>query len=100
LWVRVEDFLDLAREELLAAPIDDLLAAAGDLHVAGVVDGTPEIASAKPAMLEEHGGVGGRIVVVAEMHARPTGADFTDLAARHVIAGVVDDAHLHRVDHA
>jgi hypothetical protein len=30
----VEDFFDLAREELLAATVDDLLAAAGDPGIA------------------------------------------------------------------
>ena len=83
----VENFFDLARKELLAAAIDDLLAASGQLNVAGGVNKTPEIAGAKPAAVAERGGIGGRVIVIAEMNRRPARGDFADLAIRHVVAG-------------
>src|SRR6478736_5751876 len=45
----VEDLLDLAREELLAAAVDHLLEAADDAQAAIRVD-HPEIAAAEPAV--------------------------------------------------
>src|SRR5947207_2813642 len=71
----VEDLLDLARKELLAAAIDDLLAPPDDLDIALVIDIAAEIAAAEPAVGGEGLGIGGRIVVVTEMHARPARRD-------------------------
>src|SRR5258706_9196593 len=93
--MRVEDLLHFARKELLAAAVDDLLAPPGDLHVALLVDGAPEVAGAKPALGGERLGVRLRVVVVAQMHPRSARGDLADLAMGHVRAPLVDQPQLH-----
>ena len=63
----VEDLLDLAREELLAAAIDHLLEPADDAQAPVCIDHA-EVAAAEPAVREESVGIGARIVVIAEVH--------------------------------
>ena len=77
----VEDLLDLAREELLAAAVDHLLEAADDAQASVRIDHA-EIAAAEPAVGQEGFGVGGRVVVIAEMHRGPVAADVALLARR------------------
>src|SRR5688572_16406794 len=95
----IQDLLDLARKEFLAAAVDDLLAAPGDLDVALLVDVAAEIPRAEPSVLGESPGVGLRVGVVAEVHRWPACRDLADLPARHVIARVVDDSKLHLAHH-
>ena len=45
-------------------------------------------------------GVGRRVGVIAEMHAGAQRRDLADLAARHLVAGLVDDLQLHARDDA
>jgi hypothetical protein len=53
LWMSVEDLLNLTREELLASTVDDLLASAGQLDVAVLVDVAAEVARAEPTFVVE-----------------------------------------------
>src|SRR6266404_9176725 len=91
LGVGVEDLLDLAGKELLAAAIDDLLAPTDDLDIELVVDSAPKVAAAEPAIGGEGLRVGGGIVVVAEMHARAARGDLADGAVRQLLARLVED---------
>src|SRR5580704_18613715 len=100
LGMGVEDLLDLAGKELLAAAIDDLLAPADDLDIGLVIDIAPEIAAAKPAVGGEGLGVGAGIVVVAEMHAGPARRDLADGAVGHLPARLVEERQLHAGNHA
>ena len=76
----VEDLLDLARKELLAAAIDDLLAAPRDLDVARGRPRAAEVAGPEPAFAVEGLCIGVRIVVIAEMDRRAARHQFADLA--------------------
>ena len=90
----VEDLLDLAREELLAAAVDHLLEAADDAQASVGVDHA-EIAAAEPAVGQKRFRIGGRIVVIAEMHRGAIAADLALLARRHVVAVGVDQPQPH-----
>src|SRR5271169_2086747 len=94
----IQDFLDFAREELLAATVDDLLATAGELNVAAFVNEAAKITGAEPSVLGERGCVGGRITMVAEMNARSSRGDFPDLAKGHIVAGAIQNAQFHVAD--
>ena len=89
--MRIEDLLDLAGEELLAAAVDHLLEAAHDLHVAGRVE-LSEIPGAEPAVGGEELGVRGGVLVIAEVDRRAQGRDLALGPRWDVAAGVVDDA--------
>src|SRR5215472_19202488 len=91
LRVRVEDLLDLPREELLAAAVDHLLEPPDDLHVAGPVELT-EIARAEPAVGSKELGVRRRVLVVAEMDRRSKRGDLALSAIGNVASRVVDQS--------
>jgi hypothetical protein len=82
----VEDLLNFAWEEFLAAAIDCFLAATGKLHVAALVDKAPEIASAEPTVFSERCGISGGIVVVAEMNAGAACGNLADFTTRNIAA--------------
>src|SRR5258708_14380231 len=90
----VENLLDLAREELLAAAVDHLLEAADDAQAAMGTDHA-EIATAEPAVGQEGFGVGGGVMVVAEMDRGAIAADVARLARRDVVPIGVDEAQPH-----
>jgi hypothetical protein len=79
LGMSVQDLFHFAREEPLAAAVDNLLATAGDLHIPVVIDHAAEIADAEPPFAVEGLPIGVRIVVIAEMNLR---------TARHQFAGL------------
>src|SRR5258705_5761093 len=85
----IENLLDLARKELLAAAVDHLLEPPDDLHVAGTVE-LPEVAGAKPAIAGEELGVRRRILVVAEVDRRPERRDLSLRTGRDVARRLVD----------
>ena len=87
--MRVEDLLDFPRKEFLAAAVDDLLAASGQLDVARLVDVAAEIAGPEPAIRREGLLVGARIVVISEVNGRPTRGDLADFPMGNVIASRV-----------
>ena len=72
--MRVEDLLDLAREELLSAPVDHLLEPAHDPDVTGRVE-LPEVARTEPAVSGEQLGVRPRVLVIPEVDRRALGRD-------------------------
>src|SRR5579872_2568226 len=92
----VEDLLHFAREKLLAASIDDLLAAAGDLDISFRIDDATKIAGAEPALLVEGCRIGGWIVVIPEMYRGTARHQFSGLASGDIISFRIDDAELHR----
>src|ERR1700756_5032230 len=95
LGMGVENLFHLAWKELLSAAVYDLLAAAGDLHIAAGIDHSPEIAGAEPALLVESKSIGGWIVVIAEMDRRTARHQFANLSWRNVVSVRIDNAQLH-----
>jgi hypothetical protein len=92
--VRVEELLDLARVDVLAAADDHVLDAPDDVHVALVVH-RREVARVHPARRVDRLRGRSRIVPVAEHHAVAARAELARRAARHDRAGLrVDDLHL------
>ena len=93
LRMAIEEFLDLARIEVLAAADHHVLDAADDVAIALGVD-HGEVAGVHPAVGVEH--VGGllRLVPIAQHHAVAAGAEFAALAARHDAALEIDDLDL------
>ena len=91
----IQDFLDLARKEFLAAPIDDLFQPPDDAQVAGFID-EPEISRSKPSIGGEQLGVGGGTVVITQMDRWPIAEDLAGLALREIAESVVDDTRLVR----
>src|SRR3989454_10506734 len=95
LGVRHDHVLEVHARDPLAAGLDQVLGAVGDLHVAFGVD-RRDVAGLEPAVLGEPGG-GLRVVVVGAddpraahlelAHARPV--------PRQLLAGVVHDADVH-----
>ena len=93
LGVGVEELLDLARVDVLAAADHHVLDAADDVAVALVVDHR-EVTGVHPAAgVDRFLGLG-LVVPVAEHHRVAAGAQLARLAARHDAALVVDDLHL------
>ena len=95
----VEELLDLAGIDVLAAANDHVLEATGDLVVALVIDGG-EVAGVEPAVGVD--GVGGGVghVVVAQHHHAAAGLEFALFAGAHFEVGVgVDQADLHVGQH-
>src|SRR5262249_26876225 len=82
LRMTIEEFLDLARIEVLAAADHHVLDAADDVAIALVVDGG-EVAGVHPALGIEH--VAGllRLVPIAEHDAVAAGAELAAFTARH-----------------
>ena len=76
--VRVDDLLDLARGDVLAARLDHVLLAVDDVEVALVVEDA-EVAGVQPAVAERLGRLGG-VVPVAEHRLRRAVHDLADLA--------------------
>src|SRR6266511_2460480 len=98
LGMRHELVLELDRRDPLAARLDDVLGAVGDLDEAVLVDAA-DVAGAQPTVVEL---VGRGIEVVAAGDPRPPHFDLADSLAvpRQRRAGVVDDAQLDAADHA
>src|ERR1700682_3190397 len=92
--MRVEDLLDLAREELLAAAVDHLLEPADDADVARGLPDT-EVARAEPSVGGEELGVGCWIFVGAEVPRRAFRRDLALGAGWQVATVLVDEAQLH-----
>ena len=91
--VRVDDLLDLARGDVLAAGLDHVLLAVDDVEVALVVEDA-EVAGVQPAVAERLGRLGG-VVPVAEHRLRRAVHDLADLPGANRAAVVVDDLRLH-----
>src|SRR3954447_18160397 len=92
----VEDLLDLARVDVVAAADDQLLLAVDDEEVAVLVD-LGHVATVEPAVLDRVlGGVG--LVPVALHDVVALDDDLADLALVDLVAVVVDDLHLDALD--
>ena len=89
----VEELLDLARIDVLAAADHHVLQAADDVDVALLVHGR-EIAGVHPARLVDRLGGLLRVVPVALHHRIAAGAELAGLAARHRLALGIDDLDL------
>src|SRR6478735_1420484 len=83
--VGVEELLDLARVDVLAAADDHVLDAAGDLDVAVIVHDA-DVAGVHPAVLDGLGRLVG-LLPVAEHHGVALGHELPGLAARQGLAG-------------
>src|SRR5207249_11298876 len=93
-FVLVEDVLDLARPDLVAAGVDLVFLPVDDVEPAGRVH-VADVAGVQGAARQRVRGLLG-LVPVAGHHHRPAGDDLADLAGRQVPAVVADDTH-HRV---
>mmetsp|Transcript_62255 Transcript_62255/g.203192 ORF Transcript_62255/g.203192 Transcript_62255/m.203192 type:complete len:288 (+) Transcript_62255:3281-4144(+) len=91
--VRLDGVLDLEGRDNLAAPVDDLLGAAGNVEVAVLVQPT-QVAGVEPAVLEEALLGGHGVALVALKERRPLHHDVADGARGHLLADVVEDLHL------
>ena len=92
--MRVQEFFDLARVDVLAAPDDHVLEPADDLHIAFVVH-HPEVACMHPAAGIDRLARRLLVVPVAQHHRVAACAKFARLAALHDLAvGRVDDLDL------
>src|SRR5213593_44673 len=89
--MRIENLLDLPREELLAAPVDHFFEPAHDPDVAGRVE-LPEIAGAEPPVGGEELGVRLRVLVISEVNRRPFGRDLALGPHRNVTPCLVDQS--------
>src|SRR5918997_5477275 len=94
--VLVEDLLDLARVDVVAAADDQLLLADHDEEVAVLVD-LGHVARVEPAVV--HDLVRGVLAVPVALHdVVALYDDLADLALRDIVAVVVDDLHLDALD--
>ena len=89
---RAQHRVDLRGRDLVAAAVDLLLDATGEMELAGVVE-VPEVAHPEPAV-DEARGIELRIVVVAVEHLRPAHLDLADLARRDDAPRLVDQPDL------
>src|SRR3984893_7010343 len=89
----IEEFLDLARIEVLAAADHHVLDAAGDVAIALGVD-HGDIAGVHPAAGIEYVGGFFFFVPIAQHDAVAAGAEFAAFAAGHDAALEIDDFHL------
>src|SRR6185437_6527703 len=94
--VLVQDFLDLARVDVVAAPDDQVLFAVDDVEVAVFVD-PGQVPAAEPAVGDRLGG-GLGLAQVALHHVGALDDDLADLSLRSRLSLVVDQAHLHALD--
>jgi hypothetical protein len=94
--VLVEHLLDLARVHVVAAPDDHFFLPVDDEEVPVLVE-PGQVAAAEPAVRDRFGG---RVVPppVALHHVVAADRDLADVAGRHVLAELVDEAHLHALD--
>jgi hypothetical protein len=83
--------LDVAREDVEAAPDDEVLQPVHDVQEAVLVQ-VPDVAGVQPAVPHRPRGQL-RVVPVAEHHPRPVDADLAVLAGRHRLSFEVDDGH-------
>src|SRR4029079_7329330 len=95
LGMRVEYFLHLAREELLAPSVDDLLAPAADLDIAGPVYDASQVPGAEPAVRGERLRIGIPVGVIAKVYAGTQRRDLADLSLRQLTANLVEDLQAH-----
>src|SRR5689334_9951945 len=93
LGMAIQELLDLARIEVLAATDHHVLDAADDVAIALLVD-HGEVAGVHPAGLVEHLGGLFALIPIAEHDAVATGAELATFAARHDLAVEVDDLDL------
>src|SRR5947209_10263449 len=88
LRMHVKNLLDFPGKKLLAAAVDDLLAASGELNIARFIDIAAEIAGPEPAVGREGLLVGARIVMISEMHRGSARGDLADIAVRNLVAAL------------
>src|ERR1700688_1057066 len=93
LGMAIEEFLDLARVEVLAAADHHVLDAADDVAIAFGVD-HGDVARMHPAIGIEHVGGFLRLVPIAEHDAVAAGAEFAAFAAWHHAAVEIDHLDL------
>src|SRR5947207_9216694 len=91
LRMRAARELDLERRHLVAAAVDELLLAAADLDYAGLALAR-EVAGGEPAVADRRGP---RLVEVAAHEVRARDVQLAELALRHGVAVIVDDAEAH-----
>ena len=93
-----EHLLDLGRVDVEARHDDEVLGPVDEVQVAVVV-GHGDVAGAQPAVGGQHprGRLG--VVEVALEHVRALHPDLAGVADEHVVAVVVDEAHLDAVEH-
>src|SRR3954454_9448286 len=94
--VLVEDLLDLARVDVVAAADDHVLLAVDDEEVAVLVD-LGHVARVEPAVA--HDLLRGVVAVPVALHeVVAADGDLADLALAHLLAVLVDRLHLHALD--
>src|SRR5262249_41143111 len=92
-WMAIEEFLDLARIQVLAAADHHVLDAADDVAIALVIDGG-EVAGVHPAIGVEN--IGGLFLLlpITEHDAVAAGAELAAFAALDDLAVEIDDLDL------
>src|SRR5215468_1117866 len=90
----VQHLLDFARKELLPTTVDDLLQTSHDAHVASGI-ALAEVTGPKPAVGGEEFGIGGGILVVAQMHRGPGSRDLTLCSWRDLASVLVKETQAH-----
>src|SRR3954454_14535718 len=94
--VLVEDLLDLARIDVVAAADDHVLLAVDDEEVAVLVD-AGHVARVEPAVVQDL--LRGVVAVPVALHqVVAADRDLADLALAHLVAVLVDDLHLDALD--
>src|SRR3954464_12781826 len=94
--VLVEDLLDLARVDVVAAADDHVLLAVDDEEVAVLVD-AGHVARVEPAVAQDL--LRGVVAVPVALHeVVAADRDLADLALAHLVAVLVDDLHLDALD--
>ncbi len=85
-----EELFQLPWVDILAATDDHVLVAPGNAHITLVIHAR-QVPGVHPARLVDRFGGAFGVVPVAEHHAVTAGAQFTDGAARHQVARLIND---------